>query len=202
MGLHQARQIYQGRALGAVAHLPGGVPFGLVSVYGFDSEGLTDRQLELHKLIGAHLFVEGSSFVVGGDFNLEPSAFKDTGFQELGRCELVATGVPTCFGARQSEYDYFLVSGGLALGVKSVRRCEESEFSPHFVVELEFHPALCRLQALGFRKPPPLPAVAPPGVGSPPGDFVKARRFLEMGERALRSQDAYEVQRLMSRCYK
>ena len=202
MGLHQPRQIFRGRALGAVAHLPGGVPFALVSVYGFDTEGLTDRQLDLHKSVGAHLFLEGSSFVVGGDFNLEPSSLKETGFQELARCELVSTGAPTCFGAKQSEYDYFLVSGGLARGVKQVRRCDESEFSPHFVIELEFYPALCRLQALGFRKPPPLPAEAPPGMGPPPGDFGKAHGFLEMGERALRSQDANEVQRLMSRCYK
>ncbi|CAK0827190.1 unnamed protein product, partial [Prorocentrum cordatum] len=123
--------------------------FGLVSVYGFDTEGLAARQLELYKAIGSHVVLECLSYVVGGDFNLEPPELRDTGWSWLG--------------------------------VKQVQRCGDSEFSPHFVVELEFYPALCRLQALG--------------------DFGRARRFLEWGEKALRSQDASEVRRLLSKAY-
>eukprot|EP00959_Pyramimonas_sp_CCMP1952_P173166 3618723-Pyramimonas_sp.AAC.1 len=83
--------------------------------------------------MGSHVVLEGLSYAVGGDFNLEPPELRDTGFLELARRELISTGAPTCFGARQSDYDYFLVSGGLARGAKQVQRCGDSEFSPHFV---------------------------------------------------------------------
>eukprot|EP00959_Pyramimonas_sp_CCMP1952_P444458 9305786-Pyramimonas_sp.AAC.1 len=81
-------------------------------------------------------FSRASRTSLGGDFNLEPPELRDTGFLELARCEHFSTGAPACFGARQSDYDYFPVSGGLARGAKQVQRCGDIEFSPHFVVEL------------------------------------------------------------------
>ena len=59
LGLHLPTHIFAGRALGAMAHLSGGAQFCLVSFYGFDSEGLSDRQLELLNEVGRHASVVG-----------------------------------------------------------------------------------------------------------------------------------------------
>eukprot|EP00959_Pyramimonas_sp_CCMP1952_P270480 5654505-Pyramimonas_sp.AAC.1 len=101
-----------------------------------------------------------------GDFNLEPSEVQGLGILEKGRGELISTGGPACFAAKQSCcYNCFLVSSGLARGSRSVDPCPDSDSSLQFAVDPQCHPRLARLRASGFRKPasPPLPWIRLPG---------------------------------------
>ena len=65
-----------------------------MSVYGFDSEGVAERQLELMSAVGAHVSMGGLACVVGGDFNAEPGAARGLGIWEEGQGELICTDSP------------------------------------------------------------------------------------------------------------
>eukprot|EP00972_Heterocapsa_arctica_P070737 10448829-Heterocapsa_arctica.AAC.1 len=102
-----------------------------------------------------------SPFIVGGDFNMNPSMLEDSGFLEMAGCSLLAppSGLGTCKASAgtTSSIDYFLADKSLAAGVKMVEVCTEVNFNPHRAVRTVFHPRLATLKALAFRKPEKLP---------------------------------------------
>ena len=59
--------IVAGRVAGALFHLLGGPPTLAISARGYDSEGMTARQLDLLKEICAHVSLLGGPCVIGGD---------------------------------------------------------------------------------------------------------------------------------------
>eukprot|EP00959_Pyramimonas_sp_CCMP1952_P055451 1159116-Pyramimonas_sp.AAC.1 len=59
--------------------------------------------------------ISGLPFILGGDFNMEPSSLQQAEFPQNLRGQVVATTSPTCHGAGGPRlYDYFVLSGGLS----------------------------------------------------------------------------------------
>eukprot|EP00959_Pyramimonas_sp_CCMP1952_P172367 3601770-Pyramimonas_sp.AAC.1 len=81
----------------------------MASLYMFDGEGLSDRNLDILRFVGGALATTGNECIAGADFNLSPETLLDIGFPErLG--ELVrADCEATCFTGQggQSHIDYF-----------------------------------------------------------------------------------------------
>ena len=69
-------------------------------------------------------------------------------------------------------------------------------------MSVSFRLALCKLQALGFRKPPPLPAVPSLSVRPRPQDFSGAHRLLDLCEMAAAAGEAARVGDLLTKSYK
>ncbi len=149
------------RAVAARIEPPGGRPIVVVSAYLHDGQGLARGNLELLGRIGSFLGAqgEGCPFVLGADFQVTPEQIAATAMaKELGAV-IMATGDAngTCRTASSArELDFFMVSSGLADGVKSVSLVPRTGIRTHVPVELAFKPRLASLRALVVRKPPPL----------------------------------------------
>ncbi len=149
------------RAVAARIEPPGSRPMVVVSAYLHDGQGLARCNLDLLGEIGTFISAqgEGCPFVVGADFQNTPAHLATTAIaRELGG-HIMATGDAngTCRTASSAkELDYFIVSSGLADGVKSVDLVPRSGIRTHVPVALNFKPRLASLRALVVRKPPPI----------------------------------------------
>ncbi len=97
--------------------------------------------------------------MLGADFQVTPEQIATTAMAKQLGAVIMATGDinGTCRTASSArELDYFLVSSGLADGVKSVGLVPRSGIRTHVPVELTFKARLASLRALVVRKPPPL----------------------------------------------
>ncbi len=149
------------RAVAARIEPPGSRPIVVVSAYLHDGQGLARCNLDLLGQIGSFIGAqgEGCPFVIGADFQITPEHLATTAIaKELGGL-ILATGDAngTCRTASSArELDYFIVSSGLADGVKSVDLVPRTGIRTHVPVALNFRPRLASLRALVVRKPPPL----------------------------------------------
>eukprot|EP00972_Heterocapsa_arctica_P016379 2415411-Heterocapsa_arctica.AAC.1 len=101
----------------------------VVSVYMIAGLELGLQSLELLEKLGRVLAMRDSPFIVGGDFNMNPSMLEDSGFLEMAGCSLLAppSGLGTCKASAgtTSSIDYFLADKSLAAGVEMVEVCTE-----------------------------------------------------------------------------
>ncbi len=91
------------------AYARGGVH--LATIYPWDSEGPSERNLALLQHVAAKLTLLRGPWVLGGDFNMTPAMLGATGWLGLVRGVVVAPQAATC-GSRC--LDYFVVSGNFA----------------------------------------------------------------------------------------
>ncbi len=114
-----------GRAVAALVEAPGYRPCTFVSLYLEDGQGLSAANFAHLEAVGRCISAQGqgSSFVVGGDLQMDPSKIAAAGFAARTGAVLVASRDPrgTCRSSRAvSELDYFFVQEDLAKGISNV----------------------------------------------------------------------------------
>ncbi len=150
------------RVVAACVHPPGHRPCLVISAYLQDGVGLSATNLRTLADIGTCVKMHGQNhpFIIGGDFQMQPSELANAGFGDQVGGTLVASGAArgTCRSTRHSsELDYFFVGNALALAISSVATVEDSGTRPHVPVALTFHPRVTTARALFLRLPQPLP---------------------------------------------
>ena len=108
----------------------------LVSVYLWNGEGLSKRNLDLLHCLAQVLTTLDGPWILGGDFNLTPELLGECGWLQLARGVAFAPDLPTC---NEKVYDFFVVSEGLAPAVFCVRTLEDGGFNPHSPVRMLLH---------------------------------------------------------------
>ena len=112
------------RWLGAVCR--GGIH--LISVYLRDSEGLSQANFDiLHSVAAAIAELQGP-WLLAGDFNVEPSLLRQSGWLQLDKGVVHAPTQPTC-GLK--TYDFFISSESLAFAVVGVANVIDEGSRPH-----------------------------------------------------------------------
>ncbi len=151
---HRAR--FSTRWWGAYAR--GGVH--LATVYPWDSEGPTERNLALLQYAACKLSLLKGPWVLGGDFKMTPAVLGATGWLGLVRGVVVAPQAATC-GSRY--LDYFVVSESFAHAVAGVAVVSDAAFKPHSLVRLFLKPRPRSLFVRRVISPCTLGAVYPAG---------------------------------------
>ena len=112
-------------------NVPGGDSVHLCSIYLHHMQGLSDINLSILSHAATARDVWGGSFVLGGDFNLTPQLLGDTTLDSCTRGRLIfpsdVDGTCSTTGGVKM-LDYFLVSEGLAQGLRKV---SATHHSPH-----------------------------------------------------------------------
>ena len=134
---------------------------------------------------------------------MEPPQLDDSNFVQQLEAQLVTSGSSTCLSSAGGKvYDFFVVSGGLSHGVRSVTANPSTAFSPHTAVRLEFFEQLAQLQVLSFQKPPPIPMSAMVGPPAEPPDYSQYDSLVEKCRRALEARQADMVDIYLHKLYK
>ena len=124
----------------AAAWIDGVVKGGLLflSLYLFDSEGLSDRNVELLERAGAAVVQHGGPWAIGGDFNMTPGELSGVAYLiRRMRGTIVAPKVPTCRGQDGGRViDYFIIDERLRGTVWAVAPDLDLTTSPHLAVLL------------------------------------------------------------------
>ena len=143
--------IVNGRAMEAVADVPGMPPIHLLCVYGHSSEGLSPANLELLAAIGRRCELRKDQLLIGGgDWNLTPGQLELVGFPEQAQMALLCTGKATCISpAASREYDFFVASTSLARMLREIAALTDVPTVPHHPAIARLHPGGRRLRHLG-----------------------------------------------------
>ena len=101
-------------------------------------------------------------WVIGGDFNIDPTVMSQSGWLALIGGHLHATTTATC---KNSNYDYFVVSESLhqAEAVKAVALVRDTTAKPHYAVRLFLQRNFRSLTRTVLRNPPKIDADLPRG---------------------------------------
>ncbi len=183
---------WPGRAVAAVADVPGHRPLLLVSVYLITGIGPTAGNLEVLAGIGQRIEALGGKheFVLGGDINMEPPELAETGFEnEVGAvsmCPATLRGTYRTSGG-SSMLDYFMVSQRMAAAVDSVATEEGTGVKGHTPVTLKFKARATALRALHIRLPPRLGIERLYGPIPAAPDWTKAKASAVAALQAARS---------------
>ncbi len=185
-------EVVPARALAVMAEAPGYRPFVAVSVYLEHGHGVDAVNLRHLEQVGAFLEMQGEHvpYVLGGDFQADPSDLARTGFARRSGGSLVASRSPrgTCRSSTAtSELDFFYVHNSMTAGLNQVTVVEGAGTTPHLPVRLLFHPRLTSARTLVLRHPPRLevericgPLPPPPAWGdvqrSAAGLLARVRR--------------------------
>ena len=141
----------------------------VLSIYLFESEGLSDRNVNLIEKAGQAVVTHGGPWVIGGDFNLTPAEL--SGVNHLirrMRGTVVApntpTGRPSCTGR---VIDFFLADERILGAVQCVFTDVDSTSSPHLSVILALKSSAARQQFRTVRKLRTFPDSLPIGCLRP-----------------------------------
>ncbi len=200
--LNGGHQVVPHRACAARVEAPGCRPFVAYSLYLYDGKGLTKPNLDMLAAVGGHVDAQGdeTQFVIGGDFQIEPSTIANAGFADSIDATLYASGDPrgTCRTARsKKELDYVFVSCGLGKAVNTISTINEGLTRPHVPVQLEFRPRITSQRQLTLRRPHQLPTVRVHGPINEPAmpDWSKLRRTAATLARDAVTEEVGQVQR-------
>ena len=145
-----------GRAVTAVIDLKGWRPTAVVSAYLHDGGGLNQDNKGIMAKIAIAMDRWGpeGQYIIGGDFNVPPSAIEYAGILEKMKAVIVQpeTKRGTCRTKTSARtLDYFIVSTRLSNGVEETLTVEGSNVRTHTPVRMKFHPRLTALKTLEFR---------------------------------------------------
>ena len=140
------------------AMLKGGVH--LASLCLKDGAGLNDDNLELLQELALLLGQIKGPWIVGADWNINPSTLEASKWPELVRGVIVSTATPTCFS---NTYDFFVVSEGLAPAVAGIARVEDAALHPHRPARLFVQSDARRFLTRQLTKPDRVPGLLPAG---------------------------------------
>ncbi len=175
-----AYELLPARAVAALVEAPGYRPLTAVSVYMEHGQGISEPNLARLEEVGAFLEAQGEHvpFILGGDFQCDPSEVASLGFARRTGSSLVAARDPrgTCRSTTAvTELDFFFVHNSLTAGLSSVRVVEGAGTTPHTPVRLQFHPRLTSARSLVLRRPPPMGTERVFGPLPQPPDWSEVR---------------------------
>ena len=174
-----------GRAVQGCVQIPGGQSLQVLSLYLHDTEGLSDRNLQLLADVGSNLDVCDMPFLVGADFNMQPDTLKSSLFASKLSANIVFPDAPgTCVGSggQVRMYDYFVASSGLSKAVAKVSVDHGSDIKTHYPTTVRFYPEMASLYALSFAKIPKIAVEVPIG---PPNKVPSADVVLDCAKYGL-----------------
>ena len=102
-------------------------------------------------------------WIIAMDANMEPDKLEATGWPELAGVKLVHTHAPTC-GA--SNFDMFMVGGGLQRAVVGVQTITNTSTNPHCRVQLLLKAEVTRRKRRILKRALHIPAIFPAGPHS------------------------------------
>ncbi len=151
-------EVIPARAAAAVIEAPGYRPFTAIAAYLEHGKGLDDDNMAHLQEIGifAEAQGEGMPFVIGADFQVDPSDMARMGFARKTNSSLVAARDPrgTCRSPISvSEIDYFFIHNSMSAGISEVAVVEGAGTAPHTPVRVKFHPRMTTARALTLRRP-------------------------------------------------
>ncbi len=154
-------EVIPARAVAAIIEAPGYRPFTAIAAYLEHGKGLDDDNMAHLQEIGIFAEAQGDGvpFVVGADFQVDPSDMARMGFARKTNSSLVAARDPrgTCRSpVSVSEIDYFFVHNSMSAGISDVAVVEGAGTAPHTPVRVKFHPRMTTARALTLRRPPNL----------------------------------------------
>ena len=161
-GLRAPQTVVPHRALKVTVDLDSDKALTVMTLYGYEGEGMTTRQAQLLRAVGERAQdseAVGLIFVVRGDWNLTPSQLcKARVCQSMG-AHLHATQQITCKQTRQKGkvLDYFLASRRLGSTVVSTKVWQRVDVRPHRPVCLELDPGWLEVTTTKLVASPKLP---------------------------------------------
>ena len=145
--------------------------FHCASIYLKDSEGASERNLNLLQEVAIFLSCLKGPWIIGGDWNMAPQVLERTQFVNMVRGVVVAPSAPTC---NASVYDYFVVSEGLLPAVAGVARIEDAGLNPHWPVRLYLRGDARKHLVRQLIRPAKIPGVLPHGPSLCPPSYENA----------------------------
>ena len=130
---------------------------------------LCDHNKKILANIGEDVQSRGRSFIIAGDFNVQPDVLAEAGFSARIGADLLcpSSTLGTCVigvnGCDSSVIDFFVVSHGLASTVEGVQCDPHWPANPHRPVKLTIMHAFETVQVLRFSPRAAIPSVAPVG---------------------------------------
>ncbi|CAK0894418.1 unnamed protein product, partial [Prorocentrum cordatum] len=186
-----------GRAVAGHVHAGLAKGYVAVSLYLWCAEGLSDENRAiLHEVMGylVRLNAIGMPWVLGGDWNLEPSVLTELHEFRAAQGLVYATTQPTCTAAWPGVvYDYFLVSVTMGLRAEQASRADPNvqqpmtraevdnavSTGPHVPVSLGFHGKPRTLWVRQISEPRKLREPPPSGCARFPLDWGRAQAVIQ-----------------------
>ena len=141
----------------------------LISIYLRHSEGLSLANLDIVHSVAAAISDLKGPWLVAGDFNLEPSLLRQSGWMQLVKGVVHAPAQPTC-GLK--TYDFFVSSASLAFAVAGVANVVDAGAHPHAPARLYLRAAPRRIMVRSLCKPATFRAALPAGCLPAPPDYA------------------------------
>ena len=143
----------------------------IVVIYGYHTEGLSDRQVSLLRAAEILIRVMAMPCLLGGDFNLSRNDLGDTALTTELNLEIVSSADNTCMEGNGSCIDHLLATRGFKHAVNKAAVTPEG-FRPHLVSRVHFALRLKQATvALQLRVPAP---ILPPALFATVKDRVLA----------------------------
>ena len=176
-----------GRAIAGLVEVPGLPAMICVAAYMRTGEGLSEGNLELLRMIGEWCGAHRMPFIVGADWNMQPSMLESTTIVDCLHAAIVADPNPigTCTHEGGATcIDYFLMSADIAEAAESVRIVPNAPIATHRPVLLKLRAdaaSITRIVSVAVQRIPPVPVYGP---WPPPQDW---RQATALAQRALRA---------------
>ena len=105
----------------------------MISLYCWDSEGLSKRNLDLLHYAAMIISSLHGPWVLSADFNMSPETLRASGWINLVKGKIVEPDAPTC---GLQKYDFFVVSNSLGASVVGAAVVSDAGLHPHSPVRL------------------------------------------------------------------
>ncbi|CAK0844078.1 unnamed protein product [Prorocentrum cordatum] len=134
-------------AMSGIVQVPGAVTVLVSSVYPYDSEELTSRNLDILAAVSArHSLYEGPN-VIGGDFTMIPDVLVSSGVPGYLKANVIYPDIGTCSSTGGLRVlDYFVLSSGFTRCIQEVTAALDSDIKTHTPARILFRPQLAELK--------------------------------------------------------
>ena len=204
-GIRLSQVVYPHRALKATIDLTGNHTIEVISVYGFDGEGLSGRQVNLLKAIGEQAQdsdAAGTGIIIGGDWNLTSRQLASTEAIQRMKATMATGKGPTCTQPRCKGkiIDFFVVARRLASAIQSTQVWQQADMAPHRPVCLEMDKGWLEVTTTKLVTSPKLPRERAIGPARKEPCYLQARWLaLKARELAAHSGSKREVDKAYDR---
>ena len=108
----------------------------LITVYLWDSEGLTPRNTQILQQIKMLVSLTGLPFICVGDFNIHCDEFSQSEWPEFLSCEVIHPGGTTISSAEDRPIDFVLVSYSISKLINKVEIIHQVPWGPHYALSI------------------------------------------------------------------
>ena len=141
----------------------------VLTVYMHTGAGLTQENWQILNTIGQWLTSQALPFIIGGDFQVEPSQLEDSGWVRAVGGYVVAPRLATITPSHR-VIDFFVVSRDLAGACEATTHISQ-HIAPHRPVKIFVSTRMIQLKKRVMSRPQPWPQVRPSGCRRAECDF-------------------------------